>query len=131
MTIREALVARDPLKKLATGHFTNFKVARDIATLIKAINNEFEFFESESKKLIETYAEFDENNSPKILPDGSIQLKSKEAKESFEAEYNNLLDLDISDKVNVLAIAISDFKDADLLTPLEISALSCIIDWID
>lgn len=131
MTIREALIARDPLKKLANGHFTNFKIARDVAELIKAINNEFDFFEAESKKLIEAYAEFDENNKPKILPDGSLQLKSKEAKEAFETEYNALLDLDISDKVKAIVINTNVFKDADLLTPLEISALSCIIDWID
>ncbi len=132
MKLKNILGARDALKKLSEKHFVNFKVVRAIADLIKAINTELEFFETESEKLIKLYAELDENGQPKMLPNGLCQLKSPEDKAAFDKEYAELLNLDISDRIHPVAISEADFKTTtDLLTPLEMLALDELIEWKD
>ena len=130
MKLKELLNIREPLKQLSEKHFINFKTVRAIADLIKAINVELEFFEIESNKLVKLYAELNDFGEPKVLPNGNLQLKTPEDKVAFNKEYDNLLNLDISDKIKTITISESDFKSAaELPTPLEMSALDCIIKW--
>ena len=132
MKLNEVLAAREPLNKLSQKHFSNFKVVRNISELVKSVNNEFDFFNTEFKKLIDTYAEKDEHGNPVIVQNGNIKLKDEEAKLAFDKEYKELLDLDVSDRVKVITIKETDFKTSEeFLTPGEMMALDPIINWGD
>ena len=132
MKLNEVLAAREPLNKLSQKHFSNFKVVRNISELVKSVNNEFDFFNTEFKKLIDAYAEKDEHGNPVIVQNGNIKLKDEEAKLAFDKEYKELLDLDVSDRVKVITIKETDFKTSEeFLTPGEMMALDCIINWGD
>lgn len=132
MTLKDLLVVKAPLKTLSEKHFINFTVSRNLAWLIKAVNAECDFLAAETDKLVDTYAEKDEQGNPITLKDGSIKLKDMEAKMAFDREYANLLLVDVSDKIKKVTISEADFKSSDdLLTPLEMAMLDSLIDWVD
>ena len=56
MKLSEVLAVREPLNKLSQLHFSNFRVVRSLANLIKSVNNEVDFFNESFKKLVDSYA---------------------------------------------------------------------------
>ena len=130
MKLSEVLAVREPLNKLSQLHFSNFRVVRSLANLIKSVNNEVDFFNESFKKLVDSYAEKDECGNPVIVKNGNIKLKDEEAKAAFDKEYADLLNLDVSDNVHKITIYESDFKSPDdILTPIEMMNLDPVIDW--
>lgn len=130
MKLNEVLAGREPLRKLSEKHFTNFKVVRAIAGLIKEVDYEFDFFNAAFKKLVDEYSEKDEHGNPVVVQNGNIKLKDEEAKKSFDKEYADLLSLDVSDRLHKITILETDFKTTeDFLTPAEMMALDAVINW--
>ena len=132
MKLSQVLAAREPLNKLSLKHFTNFKVVRAIAELVKSVNVEYDFFNTEFRKLLDMYAEKDEHGNPVVLTNGNIKLKDEESKKAFDEAYNDLMNLDVSEHVVPIIVVESDFKSPDdFLTPVEMISLDSIIDWGD
>lgn len=123
--------AKEALTRLTEKHFTNFKVARKLVALRKAVDAEVEFYAEEEKKAVDLYAEKDENGNPVFLGEGRLKLKNNEAKLAFESEVKKLLDTEVDDIEPVL-LRESDFRSADdLPTPGDMIALEGFVIFED
>lgn len=123
--------AKEALTRLTEKHFTNFKVARKLVALRKAVDAEVEFYAEEEKKAVDLYAEKDENGNPVFLGEGRLKLKNNEAKLAFESEVKKLLDTEVDDIEPVL-LRESDFRSADdLPTPGDMIALEGFVTFED
>lgn len=132
MTINDILSAREPLVKLSSKKFTSFKVVRAIAILVREVNGEYEFFNTQFRELLDLYADKDANGNPILIQNGNIKLKDEEAKRSFDKKYSELLSVDVSDTVHKIDILEADFQNkADYPTPSEMIALETVINWRD
>ena len=127
MKLIEILNANEALKKLANAKFNSFKKAYELSKLRKQVDEEIDFYVTEEKKIVETYASKDEKGNPIFLEGGRIKLDSVETKNNFEKDINELRNLEI-DKISKVSISPSDFKD-DIPTPNEILALEVLIDF--
>lgn len=132
MTINDILAAREPLIKLSSKKFTSFKVVRAIAILVREVNGEYEFFNTQFRELLDLYADKDVNGNPILIQNGNIKLKDEEAKRSFDKKYSELLSVDVSDTVHKIDILEADFQNkADYPTPSEMIALETVVNWRD
>ena len=123
--------AKEALTRLTEKHFTNFKVARKLVALRKAVDAEVEFYAEEEKKAVDLYAEKDENGNPVFLGEGRLKLKNNESKLAFESEVKKLLDTEVDDIEPVL-LRESDFRSADdLPTPGDMIALEGFVIFED
>ena len=123
--------AKEALTRLTEKHFTNFKVARKLVALRKAVDAEVEFYAEEEKKAVDLYAEKDENGNPVFLGEGRLKLKDNDAKIAFEGEVKKLLDTEVDDIEPVL-LRESDFRSADdLPTPGDMIALEGFVIFED
>lgn len=123
--------AKEALTRLTEKHFTNFKVARKLVALRKAVDAEVEFYAEEEKKAVDLYAEKDENGNPVFLGEGRLKLKDNDAKIAFEGEVKKLLDTEVDDIEPVL-LRESDFRSADdLPTPGDMIALEGFVTFED
>ena len=119
MTLIEILNASKGIDAFLSKRFVNFQVVRELVALKKKVKEEVEFYISEEKKIIETYASRDEKGNPIILEGGRIQLKSAEDKEAFDKEILSLRNVEVD--IKPVVINLSDFKSNDEFpTPNEI-----------
>lgn len=130
MKIKDLLTAKDQLKNLSNMHYTHFSTIRSVANLVKESDVELEFFTKEFRALLDKYADKDERGSPIVSEEGGFKISSQENRTQFQKEYEDLLSVDISDKVNKITIKESDFKDSnELPTPNELAVLDPFINW--
>lgn len=123
--------AKEALTRLTEKHFTNFKVARKLVALRKAVDAEVEFYAEEEKKAVDLYAEKDENGNPVFLGEGRLKLKNNEAKLAFEREVKKLLDTEVDD-IEAVLLRVSDFRAAeDLPSPGDMIALEGFVIFED
>ena len=131
MKLLTIIGAKDALTRLTEKHFTNFKVARKLVTLRKAVDAEVEFYAGEEKKAVDLYAEKDENGNPVFLGEGRLKLRDNDAKIAFEAEVKKLLDTEVDD-IEAVMLRESDFRSADELpTPGDMIALEGFVTFED
>lgn len=132
MTINDILAAREPLIKLSSKKFTSFKVVRSIAILVREVNGEYEFFNTQFRELLNLYADKDATGNPILIQNGNIKLKDEESKKAFDQKYAELISVDVSDTVHKIDILEDDFQNkTDYPTPSEMIALETIINWRD
>ena len=134
MTLFELINARDALVTLSNKHLRNFKVSLGVSALVRKANDEFEAYNKELSKIINTYAEHDENGNVVSNPAGGFKLKDEKAREGFEKEHKSLLSTDISERIGTqkLRISADDFSsEKDYLTPQEMSILTPLIEWVE
>lgn len=123
--------AKEALTRLTEKHFSNFKVARKLVALRKAVDAEVDFYAEQEKKAVDLYAEKDENGNPVFLGEGRLKLKDNDAKIAFEGEVKKLLDTEVDDIEPVL-LRESDFRSADdLPTPGDMIALEGFVTFED
>ena len=67
MKLIEILNANEALKKLANAKFNSFKKAYELSKLRKQVDEEIDFYVTEEKKIVETYASKDEKGNPIFL----------------------------------------------------------------
>lgn len=127
MKLITVINAKDAIKALTEKHFANFKVARKLVALRKAIDADVEFYGEQEKKAVETYAELDTNGSPVFVDGTRIKLKDTESKIAFEKEIKKLLDTEVDD-IEPVTLHESDFRSGeDLPTPDEMLALEAFV----
>ena len=113
------------LDVLAEKHFNNFATVKAIYSLKKKVQEEFDFYVGEERKLIEEYADKDENGIPKI-EDSLIKFKTEEDKKKYVELIENLYNTNID--IDKITIKVEDFRD-ELPTPKELDDLDLFINW--
>lgn len=95
-----------------------------IAKNIETINNELKIFEKEKMKIINEYAEKDENGENKILNNRFVFKQDTE--DECNKKYNELLDIET--EINIRKININDLIDSNVnFTPSELVDLDFMI----
>lgn len=132
MKLSDLIAARDQLKNLANMHYVHFSTIRAVANLVKEADVELEFFTKEFREIVNKYADKDKDGKPVVGSAGNFKLSDADKREEFYKAYNDLLSVDIADKVKKITIKESDFKDTkELPTPNELSALDPFVDWVE
>ncbi|WP_120161510.1 hypothetical protein [Mycoplasmopsis bovirhinis] len=131
MKLKELLDAKEPLKRLSEKRFTDYKKMRGLVRLRKAVEQEVEFYATEERKAVDTYAEHGADGTPIFLGDGRIRLKDADSKIAFEKELSALLDTEV-DGIEPITLCESDFRSTeDIPTPDEMIALEGVIIFED
>lgn len=129
MKLINVLQARDALAKLTDTHFTSYKILRELVKLKKRVDEEYEFYSTQEKKAVDTYAEKTEDGQLVFIDGGRLKLKDVKSKQAFDAEIAKLNDTEV-DEIPVVVIRESDFKSAaDFPTATDMLALSGIIEF--
>ena len=108
-TIEEILKSADVLNDLVARQL-KAKTAYHVARLAREVNREAQLFEEERTKLVEKYAEKDENNKLKIGENGNISV-AKENLENYVKEITELTKSEI--ELNVEPLELSDLGEED------------------
>lgn len=131
MKLKELLGANEPLKRLSEKRFVSYKKMRGLVKLRKAVEQEVEFYATEERKAIDTYAELGKDGLPSFLEDGRLRLKDMESKIAFEKEISNLLETEV-DGIEPLFLCESDFRSTeDIPTVDDMIALEGVIIFED
>lgn len=131
MKLKTVIQAKSALQHLTEKRFTDYKKVRALVSLRRTVEAEFEFYASEEKKAVDTYAQISDKGTPAFLPDGRLKLKDEKAKAAFESEITALLDTDV-DNIEPIKISEKDFRSADdIPTPDEMITLEGLIEFID
>lgn len=123
MKLLTIVSAKDALNRLTDTHFSNFKIARKLVALRKAVDAEVDFYSEQEKKAVDLYAEKDDKGNPVFLGEGRLKLRDNDAKIAFEAEIKKLLDTEVDD-IEPVTLKEGDFRSADdLPSPGDMIAL--------
>lgn len=128
ITLKDIINVENVFKKLIKMHFVNYKISLKIALAYKDIDEKVKFYTDEEAKLVEDYAEKDDNGKVKLFGDNQIHFKNPEDSIKFHEGITSLQNtkVEIFDK---FSIDISDFKgDSCDLTPVDILILNDFIE---
>ena len=89
----------------------SMKTAYRLAQLVKAIDNEMEFYRNKLREIVEEYSEKDENGQPIPTQDGGIKVLPEKNEECFQA-MKELQELDVT--LPDIKFTIEDFEKIDL-----------------
>ena len=84
------IIAAYTVLETMTNHLYDYKVAYQLYTLKKDMVPHVQFYAAEELKMVEKYAEKNENGKAVIQPDGKFNFMSAEAKEGFLADSEAL-----------------------------------------
>ena len=129
MKLINIMQARDALAKLTDTHFTSYKILRELVRLKKRVDEEFEFYSTQEKKAVDTYADKTEDGQLIFVEGGRLKLKDAKSKAAFDAEIAKLNETEVDD-IPAVIIRESDFKSAaDFPTATDMLALSAIVEF--
>jgi hypothetical protein len=102
------------------------KIAYGLSKNLKTIDREVEILNVSRQKLIDEFAERDENGKIVMLSEIEIKLK-EETRDEFNDKFKEFLEMDV--EFDVFTISINQFTAADIkLTPAEMTVLDFIFD---
>lgn len=129
MTYGNILTAHEVLGNLTAKRFTSFKVARQLVALRKKVDEEFDFYASEEKKLLDLYAKKNENGDPIVTEENRIQLKDEASAKAFLQKIAELRNSPV-EGIEPVVLREGDFCEAQALpTPDEMIALEGFIEF--
>ena len=129
MTYENVLTAHEALGNLTAKRFTSFRVARQLVALRKKVDEEFDFYASEEKKLLDLYALKNEDGGPKITKENRIQLKDEESAKAFLQKISELRN-SLVEGIEPVKLCEGDFCEAQALpTPDEMIALEGFVEF--
>lgn len=130
--LSDILNASKVFKLLTTKHFANFLVSYKIARASKEIDDNVNFYLEEEKKIVDKYADKDENGNIKIADGNMITFSNRENSINFNKEIAALqsVEVDIFDTIQLELTDFKDQKDIDL-TPSDLILLDGFIEFID
>ena len=114
MKLITILQGRDALAKLTETPFTSYKTLRELVRLKKRVDEEYEFYSTQEKRAVDTYADKTEDGQLIFVEGGRLKLKDAQAKLAFDAELTKLNETEIED-IPAVTIRESDFKAAEML----------------
>lgn len=124
--LNDVLNSEETLKKLMDVPMKG-KVAYKIARIAREVDKESQLFNDGRNKLIEKYAERDEENNFILNNDGQayIDIENSEKVEQFSNELKELLETEI--EVNAEKLTLDDLDEAGL-TPKDFNQLMTFIE---
>ena len=129
MTYANILSARVALGNLTAKRFMSFKVARQLVALRKKVDEEFDFYASEEKKLLDLYAKKNENGDPIVTEENRIQLKDEASAKAFLQKIAELRNSPV-EGIEPVVLYEGDFCEVQALpTPDEMIALEGFIEF--
>ena len=129
MTYANILSARAALGNLTSKRFNNFRAARQLVTLRKKADEEFDFYATEEKKLLDQYAKKDEHGEILISKENRIQLKDEASTKAFLQKITELRNSPV-EGIEPVKLREGDFCEAQALpTPDEMIALEGFIEF--
>ena len=129
MTYENVLTAHGALGNLTAKRFTSFKVARQLVALRKKVDEEFDFYASEEKKLLDLSAKKNKDGDPMITEENRIQLKDEASAKAFLQKITELRNSPV-EGIEPVKLCEGDFCEAQTLpTPDEMIALEGFIEF--
>ena len=129
MTYENILTAHGALGNLTAKRFTSFKVARQLVALRKKVDEEFDFYASEEKKLLDLHAKKNKDGDPMITEENRIQLKDEASAKAFLQKITELRNSPV-EGIEPVKLCEGDFCEAQALpTPDEMIALEGFIEF--
>ena len=129
MTYENILTAHEALGNLTAKRFTSFRVARQLVALRKKVDEEFDFYASEEKKLLDLHAKKNENGDPMITEENRIQLKDEASAKAFLQKITELRNSPV-EGIEPVKLCEGDFCEAQALpTPDEMISLEGFIEF--
>lgn len=124
--LNDILNSEETLKKLMDVSMKG-KVAYKLARIAREVDKESQLFSDERNKLIEKYAERDEEGNYKPNEDGQIYIDTKNLEKvgQFSNELSELLETEI--EVNVEKLSLDDLDETGL-TPKDFNKLMAFIE---
>lgn len=102
----------------------NMRMAYQLAKIIKEVQKEFELFQETRMKLINEYAERDENGQLKVDENNNFTIP-KEKIQDFQKELNDLLEMQVELPIN--EINLEELKNIEF-TPMELIKIEKFIN---
>ena len=105
------------------------KLAYAVGRNLTKLSPEYETAETQRTKLCEEYAERGDDGKP-VMVSGNYQIAADRAEE-FQAQINDLFDMDVEVELMKVDTAVLDALDADRydpLTPAQIMAIGWMIE---
>jgi uncharacterized membrane-anchored protein len=122
--LKDAVESTDILRQLA-GVKLKGRAAFNVAKMLKQLEDELNLFNETRTKLIQQYADKDENGELKINPDTNEYMFSDENMNKFVEEINGVLNGEI--EVNANKLRLEDLEDSDF-TPVQMMALEAFVE---
>lgn len=122
--LKDAVESTDILRQLA-GVKLKGRAAFNVAKMLKQLEDELNLFNETRTKLIQQYADKDENGELKINPDTNEYMFSDENMSKFVEEINGVLNGEI--EVNANKLRLEDLEDSDF-TPVQMMALEAFVE---
>ena len=119
LTLSELMDSASVMQELAKKPMKT-KAAFQTARLMREVEKEYSLFQDARTKLIDKYAEKDENGKPKPDENGNYTVP-KDDIEAFNKELRDMLEQTLT--LNVEPISIEDLGDADF-TPADMMLLA-------
>lgn len=125
MIIKDILGSMEALNKLNNAHGMSSVVAFRIGKNIKAIESEVKVFDDVRTKLLEEFANKDENGKP-IIDKGTNQYDVPTSKlEALEKEIKKLQNEEV--KVDIKKLSLDDVEKGDL-SPRELMSIEYMLE---
>ena len=129
--LSEILAVSAIFEALTHKHYTNFSLSFKIARAAKELASQKDFYIGEERKIIELYAQKDENGQVKIVNGNQISFKDQEDALKFNKDINDLANTEV-DIFEPLEIKMSDFKEGEMdLTPNDLITLDGFVVFVD
>lgn len=125
MVIKDILDSMEALNKLNNAHGMSSVVAFCIGKNIKAIEGEVKVFDDVRTKLLEEFANKDENGKPIIDKDTNQYDVPSDKLEALEKEIKKLQNEEV--KVDIKKLSLDDVEKADL-SPREIMSIEYMLE---
>ena len=125
MIIKDILGSMEALNKLNNAHGMSSVVAFRIGKNIKAIEGEVKVFDDVRTKLLEEFANKDENGKPIIDKDTNQYNVPADKLEALEKEIKKLQNEEV--KVDIKKLSLDDVEKADL-SPRELMSIEYMLE---
>lgn len=125
MIIKDILGSMEALNKLNNAHGMSSVVAFRIGKNIKAIESEVKVFDDVRTKLLEEFANKDENGKPIIDKDTNQYDVPSDKLEALEKEIKKLQNEEV--KVDIKKLSLDDVEKADL-SPRELMSIEYMLE---
>ena len=125
MVIKDILDSMEALNKLNNAHGMSSVVAFRIGKNIKAIEGEVKVFDDVRTKLLEEFANKDENGKPIIDKDTNQYNVPADKLEALKKEIKKLQNEEV--KVDIKKLSLDDVEKADL-SPRELMSIEYMLE---
>lgn len=102
----------------------NMRMAYQLAKIIKEVQKEFELFQETRMKLINEYAERDEDGQLRVDENNNFTIP-KEKIQDFQKELNELLEMQVELQIN--KINLDELEDVEF-TPMELIKIEKFVE---